>query len=87
MALNTPIQGTSADILKMAMIKIDKLLTENNYKSKMLLQVHDELIFDVPENELDKITELIRDTMENIYKLSVPLKVEINYGKNWYEAK
>ena len=87
MALNTPIQGTSADILKLAMIKIDKLLTENNYKTKMLLQVHDELIFDVPEDELDDITKLITDTMENIYKLSVPLKVEINYGKNWYEAK
>ncbi len=87
MALNTPIQGTGADILKMAMIKIDKLLSEGNYKTKMLLQVHDELIFDVPKNELEKIKELIKDTMENIYKLKVPLKVEINYGKDWYEAK
>ena len=87
MALNTPIQGTSADILKLAMIKIDKLLKENNYKTKMLLQVHDELIFDVPEDELNEIIKLINDKMKNIYKLSVPLKVEINYGKNWYEAK
>ncbi|MBQ6285428.1 MAG: DNA polymerase I [Bacilli bacterium] len=87
MALNTPIQGTSADILKLAMIEIDKKLVEGNYKTKMLLQVHDELIFDVPEDELDSITEMIKDTMENIYKLSVPLKVEINYGKDWYEAK
>ena len=87
MALNTPIQGTSADILKMAMIKIYNILNNNNYKTKMLLQVHDELIFDVPEDELDDIKEMIQNEMENIYKLSVPLKVEINYGKNWYDAK
>ncbi len=87
MALNTPIQGTSADILKMAMIKIYKILNEKNYKTKMLLQVHDELIFDVPKNELEDIKTIIKTEMENIYKLSVPLKVEINYGKNWYDAK
>ena len=87
MALNTPIQGSGADILKMAMIKIDNLLTENNYKSKMILQVHDELIFDIAEEELDSLKEIIKNTMENIYKLSVPLKVDINYGKNWYETK
>ena len=87
MALNTPIQGTSADILKLAMIKIYKLLKEKNYKTKMLLQVHDELIFDVPNDELEEIKDLVKETMENIYKLSVPLKVSIEYGKNWYEAK
>ena len=87
MALNTPIQGTAADILKMAMIKVYNLLNEKGYKTKMLLQVHDELIFDVPNDELDEIKELVRDTMENIYKLSVPLKVSIEYSKNWYEAK
>ena len=87
MALNTPIQGTSADILKLAMIEIYKKLNNGKYKTKMLLQVHDELIFNVPESELEEIKELVRDTMENIYELSVPLKVEINYGKNWYEAK
>ena len=87
MALNTPIQGTAADILKLAMIKIHKLLKEKNYKTKMLLQVHDELIFDVPNDELEEIKLLVQDTMENIYKLSVPLKVSIDYGKNWYEAK
>ena len=87
MALNTPIQGTGADILKLAMIKIDKLLKEHNLKTKMLLQVHDELIFDVPESELEIIKSLVKDTMENIYTLKVPLKVEINYGKDWYEAK
>ena len=85
MALNTPIQGTGADILKLAMIEIDKKLV--NYKTKMLLQVHDELIFDVPSDELEEIKMLIKDTMENIYKLKLPLKVEINYGKDWYEAK
>ena len=87
MALNTPIQGTSADILKLAMIKIYNLLKEKGYKTKMILQVHDELIFDTPLDELDNIKELVKDTMENIYKLSVPLKVGIDYGKNWYEAK
>ncbi len=87
MALNTPIQGTSADILKMAMIKIYNELKEKGYKTKMLLQVHDELIFDTPNDELNDVIELVRNTMENIYKLSVPLKVGIDYGKNWYEAK
>ena len=87
MALNTPIQGTAADILKMAMIKVYNLLNEKGYKTKMLLQVHDELIFDVPNDELEEVKELVKDTMENIYKLSVPLKVGMDYGKNWYEAK
>ena len=87
MALNTPIQGTGADILKLAMIKIDKLLKEHNLKTKILLQVHDELIFDVPESELEIIKSLVKETMESIYTLKVPLKVEINYGKDWYEAK
>ena len=87
MALNTPIQGTSADILKMAMIEIHKKLMEKNYKSKMILQVHDELIFDVTEDEFDTIKDLVKTTMENIYKLSVPLKVSTDSGKNWYDAK
>ena len=87
MALNTPIQGTAADILKMAMVKLHKELKDKNLKTKMLLQVHDELIFDVRENELEEVKELVRDTMENIYKFDVPLKVEINYGKDWYDAK
>lgn len=87
MALNTPIQGTAADILKMAMVKLHNILKEKKLKTKMLLQVHDELIFDVPEDEIDEVKDIVRDTMENIYKLDVPLKVEINYGKDWYEAK
>ena len=86
-ALNTPIQGTAADILKLAMIKIDERLKEDNLKTKMLLQVHDELIFDVPDEELEKVKDIVREIMENVYKLSVPLKVEIDYGRDWYEAK
>ena len=87
MALNTPIQGTSADILKMAMNEIYKKLVDGNYKSKMILQVHDELIFDVLESEFDEVCSLVKNTMENIYKLSVPLKVSTDSGKNWYDAK
>ena len=86
-ALNTPIQGTAADILKLAMIRIDERLKEDNLKTKMLLQVHDELIFDVPDDELNDVIEIVREIMEHVYKLSVPLKVEIDYGRDWYEAK
>ena len=87
MALNTPIQGTAADILKLAMIKIQDKIDELKLNSKMLVQVHDELVFEVPSDEVNKMTEIIRDIMENIYKLNVPLKVDIEYGKTWYEAK
>jgi DNA polymerase-1 len=86
-ALNTPIQGTSADIMKIAMVKIFNEMQEKGIKSKMLLQVHDELIFDVLESEFDDICNLVKSTMENIYKLSVPLKVSCDSGKNWYDAK
>ena len=87
MALNTPIQGTSADILKMAMIEIHKNLIEGNYKTKMILQVHDELIFDCIEEEKDKIVEIVKNIMENTIKISVPLKVSADFGRDWYEAK
>lgn len=87
MALNTPIQGSSADILKKAMIDIYNEFKSNNIKSKMLLQVHDELIFNVLENEVDEVTDIVRRCMDNAYKLDVPLKVDIETGKNWYEAK
>ena len=87
MALNTPIQGSSADILKMAMIKIDQEFTNKNLKSKMLLQIHDELIFNVVNEEVDIVKNIVKDTMENIYKLSVPLEVDMSFGKNLYEAK
>ena len=87
MAMNTPIQGTAADILKMAMIKLQNKLDEENLNTKMLVQVHDELVFDVPNSEVEIVIPIIKDIMENIYQMSVPLKVDIEYGKNWYEAK
>ncbi len=87
MALNTPIQGSSADILKMAMIKIDKEFIKKKLKSKMLLQIHDELIFNVCNDELEEVKKIVKDIMEKIYKLSVPLEVEISIGKDLYEAK
>ena len=86
-ALNTPIQGTSADIIKKAMVEVYKKFKEENIKTKMIIQVHDELIFDVVESEKEKIESIVKDTMENIIKLDVPLKVSADYGKNWYEAK
>ena len=87
MALNTPIQGTAADILKKAMVDIFDEFNKRNLKSKMLIQVHDELVFNVYEDELDEVRGLVQEIMENTYKLSVPLKVEIEVGDNWYEAK
>lgn len=87
MALNTPIQGTSADIIKKAMVEIDKRFEQEGIKSKMIIQVHDELVFDVLESEKEKVIEIMQDVMEHIYPLSVPLKIDVEYGKNWYEAK
>ena len=87
MALNTPIQGSSADILKKAMIEIDEAFTKENLESTMLLQVHDELIFNVKNNELAKVKEIVKSIMENTIKLSVPLVVDISTGTNWYDAK
>ena len=86
-ALNTPVQGTAADIIKLAMVKVYKAFQENNLKSKMIIQVHDELIFDVPSEELEKVKEIVTDIMDNVCKLSVPLTIDIHYGKNWAEAK
>ena len=85
-AVNAPIQGSAADIIKIAMINIHKKLVSENWKSKMLLQVHDELVFDVHNSELDKIQPMIKYEMENAFKLDVPLDVEIGIGKNWLEA-
>jgi len=85
-AVNAPIQGSAADIIKIAMINIYKKLTQENWKSKMLLQVHDELVFDVHNSELDKIKPMIKYEMENAFKLDVPLDVELGFGKNWLEA-
>jgi DNA polymerase-1 len=86
MAINTPIQGTAADLIKKAMIHIHRWLTRNDLKTRMLLQVHDELVFEVPEKELDVVMPRVREEMEGIYPLRVPLKVDINKGRNWDEA-
>ncbi|WP_299432489.1 DNA polymerase I [uncultured Aquimarina sp.] len=85
-AVNAPIQGSAADIIKIAMINIHKKLKEGNYKTKMLLQVHDELVFDVYKPELDEIQSLIKSEMENAYTLAVPLDVDMGLGNNWLEA-
>jgi DNA polymerase-1 len=85
-AINTPIQGTAADLIKIAMINIAERLRRENLRTNMLLQVHDELVFEVPQAELDSATNLIRDEMEGVYPLNIPLKVDINWGKNWGEA-
>lgn len=87
MALNTPIQGSSADILKKSMIEIQNEFEKRNLKSKMLLQVHDELIFNCLNEEIDIVKTIVKNIMENTYKLDVPLVVDIEYGINWYEAK
>ncbi len=86
-ALNTPIQGTAADILKKAMVEIYDEFNKRNLKSKMLIQVHDELVFNVLTDELEEVKEIVRNIMENTFKLSVPLKVDIEVGNDWYEAK
>ncbi|WP_418637252.1 DNA polymerase, partial [Winogradskyella sp.] len=84
--VNAPIQGSAADIIKIAMINIYNKLEAGNYKSKMLLQVHDELVFDIYKPELEELTTLIKTEMESAYKLDVPLDVEIDTGLNWLEA-
>ena len=86
-ALNTPIQGTAADILKKAMVEIYDEFNKRGLKSKMLIQVHDELVFNVLDDELEEVSSIVRDIMEHTIELSVPLKVDIEYGDNWYEAK
>jgi DNA polymerase-1 len=85
-AVNAPIQGSAADVIKIAMINIHKKLKEENWKSKMLLQVHDELVFDVHNDELEKIQPMIKHEMENAFKMAVPLEVELGLGKDWLEA-
>ena len=87
MALNTPIQGTSADIMKLAMINVYNRFKKENIKSKILLQVHDEIIIDCKNEELDKIKQIVKEEMENVFPLNVPLKVEIDTGSNWYDTK
>ena len=86
-ALNTPIQGTSADIIKKAMIEVDKKFKENNINSKMILQVHDELIFDTLKEEKEKVCEIIESVMDADYNINVPLEIDIESGEDWYQAK
>jgi DNA polymerase-1 len=85
-AVNAPIQGSAADIIKIAMINIQKRLVNENWKSKMLLQVHDELVFDVHNSELEKIKPMIKQEMESAFVLDVPLEVDMGEGRNWLEA-
>jgi len=87
MALNTPVQGTSADIIKLAMINIFRELTSRSMKSKLLLQVHDELVLEVPKTELEEAVKLLKQCMENAYSLKVPLEVSIKTGPNWYDMQ
>jgi len=82
-ALNSPLQGTAADLIKLAMIRIDHRLTEEKFEAKMILQVHDELLFEAPAKERAKLNELVKEEMEDVYKLAVPLVVEIGVGPNW----
>jgi DNA polymerase-1 len=85
-ALNAPIQGTAADIMKLAMIGVDREMQKQGLKSRMLLQVHDELVFEVAKGELDTLKALVIDQMSNVVQLSVPLEVQIGVGKSWDQA-
>jgi len=85
-AINMPIQGTAADIIKIAMIKINNVFNEGKLNSKMISQIHDELVFEVHPDELEKVNEIVKSNMENAYKLIIPLNVDIGIGDSWYEA-
>ena len=85
-AVNAPIQGSAADIIKLAMIKIHRRMKSEDWKSKMLLQIHDELVFDVPKVEVDALTKMVKEEMENAFTLEVPLVVDVGIGENWLEA-
>ncbi|OGX19727.1 MAG: hypothetical protein A3K83_07455 [Omnitrophica WOR_2 bacterium RBG_13_44_8b] len=86
-AVNTPIQGSASDLIKLAMVEIHANLKNKNLKAKMIMQIHDELVFDVAISELNQLQDLIRDRMENVLKLDVPIKVDIKKGANWLEMK
>ncbi|MCL1665564.1 DNA polymerase [Elizabethkingia ursingii] len=86
LAMNSPVQGSAADIIKMAMVNCDKAISEKGLRSKMILQVHDELLFEVPEDELEVMEKLIKHEMENVVRLSIPLIIELGKGANWAEA-
>jgi len=86
-AINTPLQGTAADLIKLAMIAIDKKLAGQNLKTRMVLQVHDELLFEVPEEETEAVTELVKEAMENVIQLKVPIVADLSFGNNWRDMK
>ena len=87
MAQNAPVQGSAADIFKLAMIDVDRALADGGYRTQMLLTVHDELVFEVPLEERDAVEPLVRQTMESVTVLSVPLVVDVGFGPTWAEAK
>ena len=86
-AINTPIQGTAADIIKLAMIEVDSNIQAEKTPCRMLLQVHDELIIEVPEKEIKRTAAMVKETMENVINLAVPLKVDVGWGVNWAEIE
>ena len=86
-AMNSPIQGTAADIIKLAMVKVDNALIEKNMKSRLVLQIHDELLIEAYDEEKDEVMKLLKNTMEQVAELKVPLIVDMHEGKDWYEAK
>ena len=86
-AMNTPIQGSAADIIKLAMINMSERLKQEGLKTRMLLQVHDELIFEAPPEELEILKKIVPEEMENAISLNVPLKVDYNFGPTWFDAK
>jgi DNA polymerase-1 len=85
-AINTPIQGSAADLIKVAMVKVDRAMKEAGLRSKMVLQIHDELVFDAPVDEIERLSEIIRREMSSAMDFGVPLEVEIGVGNNWLEA-
>ena len=86
-AMNTPLQGTAADLMKLAMVKVHARLQTEGMGTRMILTVHDELVFEAPETELDKAREIVKSEMEGAYPMRVPLKVDLGVGQNWKEAK
>ena len=85
-AINAPIQGTAADLIKIAMIQVDREMTKRQLKSKMLLQIHDELVFEVPQEEIEVMKELVTTIMNNAITMEVPLATDVNYGSSWFDA-
>ena len=86
-AMNSPIQGTAADIIKIAMNRVERRLTSEGLKAKLVLQIHDELLIEVPKEEVDMVCQILREEMSAAADLKVPLEIDVNIGTNWYESK